>query len=83
MPKKKKTEKDLKIVVYHKGTYYELDGAQWQAGRILEGVEKSPGKAVVKSGKKVKYVPTESGATGVGGYSTILNLDAVLGIGKK
>jgi len=71
-------KKDLNIVIYHKGKYIKLTPQQWQAGEELQGAAKSPGKAVVKAGKKVKYVPEESGAPGIGGYSTVLNLDAVL-----
>jgi hypothetical protein len=78
--KKAKKEKDLRVVIHYKGKYFELAPADWQGAKQLGGVGISAAKSVVKDGKKVKYIPdVDAAAPGVGGYSTILNLDAVLG----
>jgi hypothetical protein len=75
-----KKEKDLNVVIHYKGRYFQLKPEEWQAVTELTGAAKSPAKAVVRDGKKVKYVPdVDAAAAGIGGYSTILNLDAVLG----
>jgi hypothetical protein len=73
-------DENEKIVIHYKGKYLELKARKWKKiAERLTGAAISPAKAVIESKKKVKFVPAESDQpAGIGGYSVVLNLDALL-----
>jgi ribosomal protein L22 len=74
------TEENEKIVIYYQGKYLQLKARKWKKiAEQLRGAAISPAKAVIEENKKVKFVPAEKDQpAGIGGYSVVLNLDALL-----
>jgi hypothetical protein len=77
MPKKSATDEN--IVIFYKGKYYDLPKEVWQK----QGIKLAPLTAqsakdkVIDKGKIVGYVPQIADGQ-AGGYSTVLNLSAIL-----
>ncbi len=69
--------KDEDIVVHHEGKFYILTKEQWQKTE-LEGSSAGPARTMIETGSTVGYIPPKPVAPGIGGFSTVLNLSAVL-----
>ncbi len=73
-------DKDRDITVFFGGKYYYLAEAEWKKASTEMAAPPAAARAVVDSGTDVKYAP---GVMGIGGYSTVLNLEKVLTPTKK
>jgi len=69
--------KDDDIVIHHEGKYYILTRDKWQATE-LEGSNAGPARVLVEAGGLVGYIPPRPVAPGIGGFSTVVNLSAIL-----
>ncbi|MEY2935127.1 MAG: hypothetical protein RL033_5876 [Pseudomonadota bacterium] len=69
--------KDEDIVVHYGGKYYILTKAQWQTTE-LEGSNAGPARVLIEAGGTVGYIPPTPVAPGIGGFSTVINLSAIL-----
>jgi hypothetical protein len=77
---KDNTEENERIVIYYQGKYLNLKAKSWKkVAKPLKGFNTSPAQEVIDANKKVAFIPVEEGqAPGIGGYSVVLNLDALL-----
>ena len=69
--------KDDDIVVFFEGKYFLVKREAWSAEQ-LQGGNAGPAKVLIEAGATVGYIPPAPVAPGIGGYSTVLNLHAVL-----
>jgi len=68
---------DDDIVVHYDGKYYLVTKDQWSKTE-LEGSNAGPAREVIVSGGLVGYIPPQPVAPGIGGFSTVVNLSAIL-----
>jgi hypothetical protein len=72
-------KKDDNIVVFYKGTYYDVPPKLWKQGTKLgSALSALAFKNVIQPGDKVGYIPKKLAGQQPGGYSTVVNLDAVI-----
>lgn len=69
--------KDDDIVIHYEGKYYIVTSDEWQATE-LEGSNAGPAKVLVEAGGTVGYIPPAPVAPGIGGFSTVVNVSAIL-----
>jgi hypothetical protein len=72
--------KDENVVIYYGGKYYDIPPGVWKVKNLELGGPASQfaKKNVIDPGDEVGYVPEVLATGGAGGYSTVLNLDAIL-----
>ncbi len=68
---------DDDIVVHFDGKYYLVTRDQWSK-QELEGSNAGAAREVIVSGGLVGYIPPLPVAPGIGGFSTVVNLSAIL-----
>ena len=71
--------KDENIVIFYKGKYYNLPKGVWQKQgiKLSNTTAQAAKEKVIDKGKTVAYVPQPTDGS-AGGYSTVLNLSAIL-----
>lgn len=76
--KKKRPMSKDNIVVFWEGSYYNIPKETWMVeANKLKGAAQGPAKLLIAAGGQVGYVPEKPSSPGTGGYSCIIDLNAI------